>query len=272
MWVTTHHLFVIPIHNLSKNQTIFNKQTTHQQHIYKYDINYILCRYSDNYLSCLRWMHQNHPKLFYIDTKYLKQRDIDTFQQIKHLLNHLTIINIDEQTDEKSIKQPKLSNNNHQTFRKIKKIYTRHKPKTFNRKQKFRYLVVLNLEATCAENRKPNPSQEIIEWSATIIDTKTNEIFDNCKDDIFHYYIKPKYNPKLTQLCIQTTNITQQMIDTGHNIQSVVLNWNEWCFRNNLLPNMRSHKPNACIITYGECNLKKIWSQQQKLNIQSKIT
>eukprot|EP01084_Bolivina_argentea_P007179 13510_1 len=135
----------------------------------------------------------------------------------------------------------------------------------FSQKQKFKYLVVLDFEATCDENTRIWP-QEIIEWPAMIIDTSTNTIL---KKNTFHFYIKPKHNPKLTKFCQELTGITQTFLNTNgskNTIQSVLKQWNVWCIKNNLCPQMINNipVPNACIITCGNWDLKTMWTQQQE--------
>eukprot|EP01084_Bolivina_argentea_P154612 269477_1 len=132
--------------------------------------------------------------------------------------------------------------------------------------QRFRYLIVLDFEATCAKNRKINP-QEIIEWPAIIIDTQTNQLL---LDKIFHFYIKPKYHPQLTPFCTQLTGITQELINTigcKNTIESVTSQWNKWCLNNNLLPiNLSKDKPNSCIVTCGDWDLKTCWTEQKRIS------
>eukprot|EP01084_Bolivina_argentea_P031456 58220_1 len=130
--------------------------------------------------------------------------------------------------------------------------------------QRFRYLVVLDFEATCARNYKIWP-QEIIEWPAIIIDTKTNKTLST---KTFHYYIKPTVKPKLTKFCTELTGITQELMDTvgcKNSIQSVIDEWNVWCFENNLLPNA-NYDPNACVVTVGDADLKPMWSEQKQVS------
>ena len=130
--------------------------------------------------------------------------------------------------------------------------------------QRFKYLVVLDFEATCEKNVRITP-QEIIEWPAMIIDTATFKILHS---KTFHYYIKPEHNPKLSSFCTELTGITQAMIDINgsqNTIESVVAAWNKWCFDNDLLPKSKN-EPNACVVTCGDWDLKSMWSQQRKLS------
>lgn len=140
----------------------------------------------------------------------------------------------------------------------------------------FRFLVVLDFEATCDEG-KFYP-QEIIEWPAIIIDMQTSNILIQKQ---FHYYIKPVIHPELTPFCTKLTGITQLMVDNGHTIQFVSQKWNEWCFANNLLfsfiPHFFPHlifynRPSnngtieAVIITHGDWDLKSMWKMQCSLS------
>eukprot|EP01084_Bolivina_argentea_P093249 167746_1 len=126
-------------------------------------------------------------------------------------------------------------------------------------KHQFRYLVVLDFEATCNEPQNPSP-QEVIEWPAMIIDIKNKCILKNS----FHYYLKPIIHPKLSRFCTNLTGITQPMVNNGDNIFNVITKWNEFCYENNLLPNNKN-KPLSCMVTCGDWDLKIMWPMQSKI-------
>ena len=72
------------------------------------------------------------------------------------------------------------------------------------------FLLVLDFEATCIKDQKIQPCPEIIEFPVFVIDVQKRQ-----KVGQFHRYLKPKYNPQLTQFCTQLTGITQDMIKDG---------------------------------------------------------
>lgn len=73
-----------------------------------------------------------------------------------------------------------------------------------NNSHEYDYILVLDFEATCEENVRLNP-QEIIEFPVVVYDLNKNQVWT---DNIFHYYIKPSVNPKLTNFCKNLTKIT----------------------------------------------------------------
>ncbi|ETO29553.1 exonuclease III protein [Reticulomyxa filosa] len=148
--------------------------------------------------------------------------------------------------------------------------------KTKTRAQPFQYLVVLDFEATC-DDKNFGP-QEIIEWPAVIIDTTTMEMItspviesaekkddglnktkENSVPDEFHYYIKPKVNPVLTKFCTELTGITQDTVNKGTDIETVISKWNTFVSEHKLT------SKNACVITCGDWDLKKMWPIQKRL-------
>eukprot|EP01084_Bolivina_argentea_P308139 532735_1 len=131
-------------------------------------------------------------------------------------------------------------------------------------KYNFKYLVVLDFENTFDEHTKPFVGTELIEWPAIIIDIEKEIIYDSPKD-YFHYYIKPKINPKLSKLCIETCGITQSMVDNGISIEYALDLWNKWCYNNDLLPDIKTGLPKACIVTCGDWDLQTMWTHQFKI-------
>lgn len=69
------------------------------------------------------------------------------------------------------------------------------------------YLLVLDFEATCDENRGFGP-QEVIEFPTVVINTCTLK-----KEAEFHSYVRPVRNRKLTPFCTSLTGITQEQVD-----------------------------------------------------------
>lgn len=89
--------------------------------------------------------------------------------------------------------------------------------------QQFQYLFVLDVEATCVEDRNPSFKMEIIEFPIVLIDTAQQKIIDE-----FHSYVRPVINPVLSDFCLNLTGITQQQVDEAPVFPEVLKAFNEW--------------------------------------------
>lgn len=84
---------------------------------------------------------------------------------------------------------------------------------------------IIDLEATCWERGDPNRSlhkTEIIEIGAVLL----NENFEYI--DEFDYFVRPIYNPTLTEYCTDLTSITQTDIDSALKLPAIItfmVNW-----------------------------------------------
>ncbi|XP_058705801.1 ERI1 exoribonuclease 2 [Poecile atricapillus] len=75
--------------------------------------------------------------------------------------------------------------------------------------QRFPFLIVLDFEATCWENRGRR-GPEIIEFPAVLLNTSTGAI-----ESEFHMYVQPQEHPILSEFCTELTGITQKQVDEG---------------------------------------------------------
>ncbi|NWH75287.1 ERI2 exoribonuclease, partial [Piaya cayana] len=88
--------------------------------------------------------------------------------------------------------------------------------------QRFGFLVVLDLEATCwrdQERRLP----EVVEFPAVLFNASTGRI-----ESEFHTYVQPQEHPLLSEFCTELTGITQAQVDEGvplHICLSQFLKW-----------------------------------------------
>lgn len=73
----------------------------------------------------------------------------------------------------------------------------------------FRYLLVLDFEATCEIDDRLS-QQEIIEFPIVVVDTEQGKIVDT-----FHQYVRPVAHPRLSAFCTELTGITQETVDQG---------------------------------------------------------
>lgn len=58
------------------------------------------------------------------------------------------------------------------------------------------FLIIIDFEATCEERNPSGYPHEIIEFPAVLVASKEAEIID-----VFHAFVKPKINPKLSEFC-----------------------------------------------------------------------
>lgn len=116
------------------------------------------------------------------------------------------------------------------------------------------YYVVLDFEATCKKDEQIRP-QEIIEFPSVIVEASTNKIISE-----FQEYIKPIFNPILTNFCTELTGITQSMVDNGKDFKTVVKMYNKWLNENGL------YNGNFIFITCGNPDLSKMYPKQCELS------
>ena len=83
----------------------------------------------------------------------------------------------------------------------------------------FDYICVIDFECTCSGDREKSPlrTSEIIEFVIVIIDVKRKAI-----KTIYHTYVKPELDPKLSEFCKELTGITQEQVDSGITIKETL--------------------------------------------------
>lgn len=79
-----------------------------------------------------------------------------------------------------------------------------------------RYLLILDFEATCASPTPANFKQEIIEFPCLVYSLEIESL-----TAMFHEYVRPVYNPRLTPFCTQLTGISQWTVDSGEPFPNV---------------------------------------------------
>lgn len=121
--------------------------------------------------------------------------------------------------------------------------------------QNFEYLLVMDFEATCEKNSVLRP-QEIIELPCAVLSTR-----DWSLKDVFHEYIKPKFNPILTPFCVELTGIIQDMVDNQPHFPDVFSKFCEWLTKEGYFD-----KPNkSTFVTCGNWDLKVMLPNQCNL-------
>jgi len=121
--------------------------------------------------------------------------------------------------------------------------------------QKFQYLLVMDIEATCQKDKVLKP-QEIIELPCVVLSTS-----DWKPKDIFHTYVKPRVHPTLTAFCTELTGIMQETVDDQPYFTEVFSNFCEWLTKGGYFD-----KTNSSFITSGNWDLKIMLPNQCNLD------
>jgi RNA:NAD 2'-phosphotransferase (TPT1/KptA family)/inhibitor of KinA sporulation pathway (predicted exonuclease) len=133
-------------------------------------------------------------------------------------------------------------------------IFTNEKFEEIRSKYCHRYLLILNLEANCAEVKELNP-QEIIEFPVIVLDTWTNKIDEK---NIFHHYVKPSHT-KLTPFCTKLTGITESMLVQDElDIEDVLVKFDKF------LKARPEIAKDFCFVTCGEWDLQTCLKNEAK--------
>jgi inhibitor of KinA sporulation pathway (predicted exonuclease) len=109
--------------------------------------------------------------------------------------------------------------------------------------QKSDYYLIVDLEATCCDNRSiPRREMEIIEIGAVMLNRATWEI-----DAEFQEFIQPVRHPQLTNFCTELTSIRQQDVDQASQFPEVISRFKEWIYS----------FPNYIFCSWGEYDKKQ---------------
>jgi len=117
-------------------------------------------------------------------------------------------------------------------------------------RQSFTYFLVVNFQATCDMHTKPQPEpREIIEFSVTKVNAQSFSV-----EAIFHQYVSPRVNKRLTKFCTQLTGISQCMIDGQPGLEPSLRKLYVWLNEQGLF------KPNVtfAVVTHGDWYLQQL--------------
>lgn len=91
-------------------------------------------------------------------------------------------------------------------------------------KQQFDYLLVLDFESTCWEDRgRTPPRPEIIEFPAVLLHLNSGDIVDR-----FQQYVFPVEQPRLSAFCEKFTGITQSIVEKGVPLPTCLFLFKKW--------------------------------------------
>jgi 3'-5' exoribonuclease 1 len=82
--------------------------------------------------------------------------------------------------------------------------------------------IILDLEATCWQDKNQQHTSEIIEIGAVCVN-QNKEIISQ-----FSEFVKPILNPQLSNFCKDLTSIAQSQIDTAKTYDFVIQKFKEW--------------------------------------------
>lgn len=86
-----------------------------------------------------------------------------------------------------------------------------------------RPILIVDVEATCVEDRSPAFDQEIIEIGAVITDPDNGKIISS-----FQSFVRPIVNPDLSDFCLSLTGIKQSEIDSAILFSDVYSKFDHW--------------------------------------------
>lgn len=119
------------------------------------------------------------------------------------------------------------------------------------------YLCVLDFEATCWNTKNNNlDKQEIIEFPSVLYELDSNYNLSYIGE--FSKYVKPTFNPILSDFCTGLTGITQEQVNSAETIEKVYERHYQW-----LISNTKS-KADIYIITCGAWDLNTMLKKEVK--------
>lgn len=101
---------------------------------------------------------------------------------------------------------------------------------------------------------------EIIEFPVLKVNSRTFEV-----EDIFHRYIRPTINPKLTDFCVDLTGILQEIVDRSNRFNTVFKEFQAWMHQTDLVNKDNKPKRPFTFVTCGDWDLKKMLPMQCRL-------
>ncbi|KAJ3129223.1 3'-5' exoribonuclease 1 [Nowakowskiella sp. JEL0407] len=107
-------------------------------------------------------------------------------------------------------------------FAYLNERLSHHIPKKSSRTE-YRYLCVLDFEATCEKDSGFDFENEIIEFPVVLINIESNLV-----DAEFHKFVRPSREPILSDFCKELTGISQSQIDRADTFPKVLDQLEEW--------------------------------------------
>lgn len=130
----------------------------------------------------------------------------------------------------------------------VETIYVTTELKRRCEKQPYDFLLVLDFEATCWDQKDFSKSAaEVIEFPCVLYDVKTNKIVSE-----FQQYVMPFEKPRLSKFCTNLTGIQQHQVNNGVPIGTCLMLFKKWLNEQEMAYKIsfNSSSPiNKCIVT-----------------------
>uniref|UniRef100_A0A7S4B9G8 Exonuclease domain-containing protein n=1 Tax=Chrysotila carterae TaxID=13221 RepID=A0A7S4B9G8_CHRCT len=114
----------------------------------------------------------------------------------------------------------------------------------------FRYLCVLDVEATCEEFSR-NYVHEIIELPVVLVDLEKSRVSSE-----FHTYVKPTANKTLSPFCTRLTGIRQSQVDAAPTLETALVQLEGWLEAQGMLLDAPVAERNFAFAADGPWDLK----------------
>eukprot|EP00761_Pharyngomonas_kirbyi_P002509 gb/GECH01002513.1/.p1 GENE.gb/GECH01002513.1/~~gb/GECH01002513.1/.p1 ORF type:complete len:224 (+),score=37.23 gb/GECH01002513.1/:1-672(+) len=114
-------------------------------------------------------------------------------------------------------------------------------PVLTKRHQPVDYIIVIDFEATCVQQRDPTFVNEIIEFPAVVVDTRSRGSSRILPAPAFHSYVHPVDNPILSEFCTQLTGIEQCQVDAAPPLPTVLHQFDAWLTRHRFTDDVLDH-------------------------------
>jgi len=117
------------------------------------------------------------------------------------------------------------------------------------------FLLILDFESTCWEEKSTAPPAEIIEFPVVLLSLKTGQVLSE-----FHYYCLPMENPRLSSFCKKLTGITQSQVEDGVPLATCLTMFRRWLAQMSQQHQVTLHgdgnsSPNATCVTWSDWDL-----------------
>ncbi|KAF9578429.1 hypothetical protein BGW38_005767 [Lunasporangiospora selenospora] len=99
-----------------------------------------------------------------------------------------------------------------------------------HKNSRYDYYLCFDVEATCESDYGFEYPNEIIEFPIVMLDGNTFEVVDE-----FHTYVKPTYQPILSDFCVQLTGIKQEWIDDAPTFTEALVLFQDWLTKHGIL-------------------------------------
>jgi inhibitor of KinA sporulation pathway (predicted exonuclease) len=129
----------------------------------------------------------------------------------------------------------------------------------------FKYICVLDFEATC-DNQSSFRPNEVIEFPVVVLQLSTSAPLQLQKIAEFRHYVKPTINPILTPFCTNLTGISQHQVENAELFPTVLCRFEDFlCKSVDLSLSSTTQNLSFIFLTCGDWDLKTMLPAQLRL-------